>query len=266
MSSVAFVDTGQPAAGPEVAVNLSNMHSTLEAIGERARSGEGFTLFTINLDHVVKLNENDAFREAYGRANFVTADGWPVVWLIDQEGSGLERTTGADLLEPMCRQASEMGYSVYFVGPGPESQRKGLGILTTRYPGLKVAGAEAPQLPSTLDDALVDAMAGRITASGARICVLSLGAPKQELLADALHQRCPNVGFLCIGAALDFISGHASRAPDWVKRAKLEWCWRLVHDPMRLTLRYANCAFALVKLALPGIFRRGPRLKLADPK
>lgn len=266
MSVVAFDGAARSVAGPEVAVNLSNMHRTLAAIGERAQSGEGFTLFTVNLDHVVKLNENDAFREAYGRANFVTADGWPVVWLIDQAGSGLERTTGADLLEPMCRQASELGYSIYFVGPSPESQRKGLEILSARYPGLKIAGAEAPQLPATLDDALVDAMAARVEASGARICVLSLGAPKQELLADALHRRSPNIGFLCIGAALDFISGHASRAPDWVKRAKLEWFWRLIHDPMRLTGRYANCAFALVKLALPGIFRKSARLKLADPK
>lgn len=254
------------AGGPEVAINLSNMQHTLDAIGARAQAGEGFTLFTVNLDHVVKLNENDAFREAYGRANFVTADGWPVVWLIDQDGSGLERTTGADLLEPMCRQASDMGYSVYFVGPAPESQHKGLEILMQRYPGMKVAGAEAPQLPAQLSDDLVEAMAARIAASGARICVLSLGAPKQELLADALHRHCPDVGFLCTGAALDFISGFASRAPDWVKRARLEWFWRLINDPMRLTGRYAYCAFALVKLALPGIFRKGPRLKLADPK
>ena len=90
-----------------------------------------------------------------------------------------------------------------------------------------MAGAETPRLPQTLNPAALDALAQRINASGARLCFLSLGAPKQEVLADALASRCPAVGFLCVGAALDFISGDVRRAPLWMRRGKLEWFWRL---------------------------------------
>lgn len=263
-------------AAPEVQVNMVNMRGALDAVDRKAQAKEGFTLFTVNLDHVVKLSDSDnrPFREAYERANFITADGWPIVWLIQQqarqqtpravERRSLERTTGADLLEPLCRLAAERGYPLYFIGPGPASQKAGLEVLSKRYPGLTVAGAEAPKLPADLDAATVDALAARINATDARVCVVSLGAPKQEILADALFSKCPQVGFLCVGAALDFISGHATRAPQWVRRARLEWFWRMVGDPRRLAGRYASCGVALFKLACPSFFRRNPRLRLAD--
>lgn len=276
MSLAAARQPASEEAAPEVQVNMVDMRGALDAVDRKASVREGFTLFTVNLDHVVKLNDshNRPFREAYERANFVTADGWPIVWLIQQqarrqapravERRSLERTTGADLLEPLCRLSAERGYPLYFIGPGPASQKAGLEVLSRRYPGLIVAGAEAPQLPAVLDDATVEALAARINATDARVCVVSLGAPKQEILADALFGKCPQVGFLCVGAALDFISGHARRAPGWVRKARLEWLWRMVGDPRRLAGRYASCAVALVKLTCPGIFRKDARLRLAD--
>jgi len=66
------------------------------------------------------------------------------------------------------------------------------------------------------------------------LCLVALGAPKQELLADALSTHCPSVGFLCIGAALSFIAGHPRRAPLWMRRSGLEWLWRLAAEPHRL--------------------------------
>ena len=250
--------------GPELRVNLVSMRHTLETITNRLRAGQGFTLFTVNLDHIVKLGQSRSFLDAYQRADLVSADGWPIVWVMQRAGYQLERTAGADLLEPVCRQAAELSRPVYFVGPGPASQKAGVETLKARYPGLIVAGAEAPQLPAILDEATLSAMAERLRASGAKLCVLSLGAPKQEVLADALRERCPDVGFICVGAALDFISGHAVRAPMWMRRAKLEWFWRMINDPRRLATRYALCAFALVKLLAPGAFRNNPRLSIGD--
>lgn len=238
-----------------VRINLPTLDSAATEAIRRAERGEGFTLFTVNLDHLVKLASNDAFRAVYRRATYVTADGWPVVWLAGRKNAALERATGADLVEPLCQAAADRGLGVYFVGPGPKAQVGALEKLTQRFKGLKVAGAEAPQLPSGNGPAMLaamdlDAMAQRINASDARICFVSLGAPKQEILADALAARCPGVGFICVGAALDFISGQAQRAPQWMQRSKLEWFWRLANDPRRLAVRYAECAMLFAVLAL----------------
>jgi exopolysaccharide biosynthesis WecB/TagA/CpsF family protein len=240
-----------------VTINLASLAGASATAVRRAERGEGFTLFTLNLDHFVKLGSSAEFRAAYQRADYVTADGWPVVWLARTKGARLERTSGADLVEPLCEAAAARDIGVYFIGPGPRAQAGALDILRRRFQGLRVAGAEAPRLPATPDAAELDALAHRINASGARLCFVSLGAPKQEILADALAARCPATGFLCVGAALDFISGETRRAPAWMRRGKLEWFWRLATDPRRLALRYALCAAVFVRLALRAAFERG---------
>lgn len=236
-----------------VRINLPTLQAATDAVLARARTGRGFALFTLNLDHLVKLETSPDFREAYGRAALVTADGWPIVWLAQRQGVAPDRASGADLVLPVCEGAAAQGSSIYFVGPGPQAQSAALDILKARFPALIVAGAEAPKFPSGETAAELaafdlDALAGRINNSGAALCFLSLGAPKQELLADTLSQRCPKVGFLCVGAALDFISGQATRAPMWMQRGKLEWFWRLINDPRRLTLRYARCGALFIRL------------------
>ncbi len=263
----------------ELRLNMLDMPRTLETMVDRARTRRGFTLFTVNLDHIVKLGRSKPFREAYSRADLISADGWPIVWLARgqdrrqasrpdtperRRAARIQRTTGADLLDPMCRDAAAHGLSVYFIGPSPISQANGIAILRARYPALDVAGCETPDVPADVTPDCVDAIARRLERSGARICVVSLGAPKQELLADKLRQRCPDIGFLCVGAALDFISGHMARAPLWAQRAGLEWFWRMICDPRRLALRYALCAAALFKMTCPTIFRASPRLVVIE--
>lgn len=254
-----------------VRINLPTLETAATAAIRRAEQGEGFTLFTVNLDHLVKLASNEAFRGVYRRATYVTADGWPVVWLAGRKNTQLERATGADLVEPLCQAAAARGLGVYFVGPGPRAQAGALEKLTQRFEGLRVAGAEAPQLPSGDSAAMLaamdlDAMAQRINSSDARICFVSLGAPKQEILADALAARCPGVGFICVGAALDFISGEARRAPRWMQRGRLEWFWRLATNPRRLAIRYAECAMLFLVLALGATSGQPPSNVAAEPR
>ena len=43
---------------------------------------------------------------------------------------------------------------------------------------------------------------------------------------------------LCCGASLDFLSGKTDRAPEWMRRTRLEWLHRLASEPGRLGRRY----------------------------
>lgn len=95
-----------------------------------------------------------------------------------------------------------------------------------------------------------------LAASRARICFLALGAPKQEIFATYARTKLPQVGFVSIGAGLDFIAGTQRRAPVWVRRMAAEWLWRLLNDPGRLTGRYAACL-----AALPGLASKAVRMR-----
>lgn len=237
----------------DIEVNVASIDAAIDAVVSKALARQGYTLFTVNLDHMVKMKVDKAFHEAYLRATLVSADGWPIVWLLRRQGEKLQRATGADLVEPVCARAALFGLPIFFIGPSEKSLIAAIDILSRRYPGLCVAGADGARIDALAIDAVADAYALRLQLSGARLCVLSLGAPKQELLADALRRRRPEVGFICAGAALDFISGRAARAPRVLQRLGLEWFWRMASDPARLLGRYLACMSLFTELVLRSV-------------
>lgn len=242
---------------PAVAGVPVTLNCLAEAVGEavaRLRRGEGFTLFALNLDHIVKMRWSAAFRAAYRRATFVCADSWPAAWLASRGGALREgqvmRTAGADLVEPLCEVAARRGFPIFLVGPGRGVQSAAIATLRRRFRGLRIVGAEAPD-PVAGDPAFdAVALAGRIRARGAKLCFLCLSSPKQELLADALATLCPGVGIVCAGAALDFIAELTPRAPEWMQRRGLDGLWRLGIEPRRLAADAAASAYILVRLGL----------------
>jgi exopolysaccharide biosynthesis WecB/TagA/CpsF family protein len=241
-------------------VNIDNETTAVARVRERLSAGRGFCFFTMNLDHLRMLRSNPAFAAAYRAADFVSADGWPIVWLARRRGAYVERTTGADLIDPICAASAAMGVDVYVVGPGESSRREAIAILSRRHAGLRIAGSESPMLPEWPDEQSVAALAGRIRESGARMCLLSLGSPKQELLAARLHRLCPDIGFIGVGAGLDFISGRARRSPALMHRNRLEWLWRILCEPRRLGPRYLRCGTFFAGLLWDSLFYRAASL------
>lgn len=255
--ALAFVD-GQ-------AVNVGTQADAVRHAMARVRAGQGFTLFTLNLDHLVKRREDGRFRAAYSRADIVTADGQPVVQLARREGATLERTTGADLVIPLCAAAEAEGAPVYFFGATTTSLEAARDRLKQQFPKLDVRGCEAPAMGFDPQSQAALEAGSRIAASGARLCFLALGAPKQELFADRMAGALGGVGFVCIGAALDFISGEQVRAPVIFQRTGLEWAYRLLTDPGRMWERYAKCALLYARLRLGEAPQTGPAAELPQP-
>lgn len=237
-------------------INIPTLESGVDNAMTRLRSGRGFSFFTLNLDHLVKLREGGAFRSAYAQATFVSADGAPVVRLARRQGAELVRTTGADLVLPLCAAAQEQGVSIHLFGSSQDSLEAASLELKRRFPRLHIAACESPPMGFDPASPEAEAAARRIALSGAKICFLALGAPKQEIFAAHAAQKHPGVGFVCIGAALDFISGRQVRAPAFMQKTGLEWFWRFANHPRRLGLRYARCALVYADLALLAPVRR----------
>jgi N-acetylglucosaminyldiphosphoundecaprenol N-acetyl-beta-D-mannosaminyltransferase len=245
-------------------INVLNFRNLLNSVMSRANSNTGFTLATLNLDHLVKLRDDEAFRSAYKRMTLVSADGAPIVKLGRRKTPGLERVAGADIIGPICKAAAQDGLRIYFFGSSPEKLEAARQTLQAENPGLIICGLEAPPQGFDISSPAALECGARIAASGAQLCFICLGAPKQELFADRLAQLHPTIGFLCVGAALDFIAGTPKRAPLVLQRWGLEWTWRLLREPRRLGWRYAQCAALYMQLAL--IDRRLALLELFRTK
>lgn len=236
-----------------IAINTFSMPEAIDSIVSAAQGGDNFSVCTLNLDHVDKLNRQPEFRAAYRRARFITADGFPIVILGRLAGASIERTTGADLVHPLCAEAGRKGLPVYLFGSNKLTLHRAARRLASRYQGLEIVGASSPGPTFDPHSSEADAAIERIRASGARLCFVALGAPRQEIFAARCLDRLPSTGLLCIGAALDFIANTQNRAPRFTQKTGLEWAWRMMRDPRRLGPRYARCAAVIPKLAIRSI-------------
>jgi len=236
-----------------IEVNCTSLGATAERIAGDAKQAQSFCVFTLNLDHVVKLRRNKDFRDAYRNARYITADGFPIVWAGRLRGTRAERVTGSDLIEPLCQEAAKAGLPVFLFGSTNASLTGAARVLTTRCPGLRIAGVASPSAAFEPGSQSAIAFAHQIAASGAKICFVALGAPKQEVFAATVLAHAPGVAFVCIGAGLDFLAGVQARAPSWARAIGSEWLWRLLSNPWRLGRRYLDCMVVLPSVLLSSI-------------
>ncbi|MGI1662019.1 WecB/TagA/CpsF family glycosyltransferase [Palleronia sp. KMU-117] len=247
-----------PSKDCAVRLNSPSASVLLADLEQRLLDGRGFSVATLNLDHLVKFRRLPGFAESYAGMSHVTADGNPVVWLARLAGQRVKLTPGSELVEPVVEMASRLGVPVGLFGTTDASLDAAAKALTRRYPDLRIVARLSPPMGFDPAGTEAEAMIETLFRSGARVVFLALGAPKQEILASRIARAHPEIGTLSIGAGLDFLSGAQNRAPLWVRKLALEWFWRLMQSPGRLWRRYRDCF-----LILPGLTIATMRLRLS---
>lgn len=228
-----------------IAVNIGSTSALLSTVRQRLAAKRGFALATINLDHLVKLGRSDAFRRAYAMQDLVVADGNPVVWLSRLAGRPVHLVPGSDMVRPLLQVAADEGVGVALVGSTDATLAAAATRLMQDIPDLRIVARIAPAMGFDPEGAEAARILAEISARGAGLCLIALGAPKQEMFAAKGRELAPQVGFASIGAGLDFIAGTQTRAPVWARKLALEWLWRALSSPRRLIPRYAAC-FAIL--------------------
>ncbi|WP_306419246.1 WecB/TagA/CpsF family glycosyltransferase [Loktanella sp. Alg231-35] len=242
--------------GFRLGVNVADADDLLDLARVRLQNHDGFALATVNLDHLEKLRHPGPFTDAYAAQDFVVADGNPIVWLSRLAGRPVSLVPGSDMVLPMAAVAVETDTPVALLGSTQEALAASAEALKAHAPGLNIVGTFAPPFPFDPGSAMADDLLDEVAATGARLVYLALGAPKQEILAARGRARAPQLGFVSIGAGLDFLAGTQTRAPKWVRKLAMEWVWRMLTNPRRLAKRYALSAVILPGLAIDALRQR----------
>ncbi len=241
----------------QISLDTDSQTAVLDKVAMRFRKGDGFTLATINLDHLVKLTDSAAFRKAYARHDIIVADGRPIVTLSKMAGRAVDLMPGSDLILPLCWVAASENVSVALVGSTDRALADAATALKQDVPGLNISLCIAPSGAFDPDSDEAGAILNQLAQAGIGLCFLALGAPKQELFAQRGRGMAPHVGFVSIGAGLDFLGGHQRRAPKVMRRLGLEWLWRALSSPLRLGPRYVKCLLILPDQIVQALRLRG---------
>lgn len=194
---------------------------------------------TTNLDHVISLSENAAFRKAYDGAAARTLDGMPLVWLARLYGErGVLRVTGHDLLTAAFGEASSEHDRIFLVCATARSGEVITERLIARGIAAAAVAAVVPPVGFEADEDYGQWLAGLIRDHGTTLLIIGVGAPKSEIWVDQQGAALGAPIVLAVGDALAVAAGLVPRAPVLMQRLGLEWLFRFAHAPRRLFRRY----------------------------
>jgi N-acetylglucosaminyldiphosphoundecaprenol N-acetyl-beta-D-mannosaminyltransferase len=221
-----------------ITVAAVEMPEAVEVVLAAARTRAPLAVSALAVHGVMTGVESDTHRARLNEMDMVVPDGQPVRWALNLlYRYGLkERVFGPILMLELCEAAAREGLSIYLYGSTPETLAALEEKLVARFPGLRIAGRR-PSRFGTLDQAAKEEVAAEIRESGAAICFVGLGCPRQETFSWAMRDLV-GVPVLAVGAAFDFNADLARQAPAWMQRNGLQWLHRLAGDPRRLWRRY----------------------------
>jgi N-acetylglucosaminyldiphosphoundecaprenol N-acetyl-beta-D-mannosaminyltransferase len=211
----------------------------LDAFAEVA-SGFGQDKFgyvvTPNADHLIRWHQDAAFRGIYSDAAYILLDSRFLALLFRaMRGNRASVCPGSDLTERLLSRVIRPQDRVVLIG-AEQSQAR---ALEARYGLRNLQHFNPPQGFANDPRAVEECLAFIERQSPFRFCLLAVGTPRQEMLAQTLRTRGVARGLvLCVGAAINFLTGTEQRAPFWLRRLGLEWLFRLIKQPTRLAHRY----------------------------
>lgn len=182
----------------------------------------------INPEKIIKADKDSGLKELLNSATIQIPDGVGVLLASKLKGGHIRsRVTGIDLMQNICKLASEKNYKVFLLGAKPGVAEKAAGILMERYKGLNITGIQDGYFKD--DREVID----KIREASPDIVFVAMGSPKQEYWIKKNMEEIGASLYMGVGGSYDVICGNIDRAPEWMCKAGLEWLFRLIKEPWR---------------------------------
>ncbi|MGH1466402.1 MAG: WecB/TagA/CpsF family glycosyltransferase [Cognatishimia sp.] len=202
------------------------------------------SVFFLNA-HCANIAAKDPhYAAALSRADMVLPDGIGIKLATRLSGQTLvENLNGTDLVPDLMHRAADQGLRVFLLGGKPGTAEAAARGICAKVPGLQIAGTRDGYEGARNQTAAIE----EINQSGADILLVAMGVPLQENWIDTHFEALAPRIALAVGGLFDFWAGNVKRAPKLIRKAQMEWAWRLAMEPRRMAKRYlvGNCTFML---------------------
>jgi exopolysaccharide biosynthesis WecB/TagA/CpsF family protein len=239
----------------------STKDAALDWLCDRLAAGQPTRVAFLNAHCANVAARDPQYQAALAGTDALLPDGSGVALAARMHGERLAANlNGTDLVPELCGRLAAMNCSVYLLGGQAGVADAAAEALLARHPGLRIAGIRH----GFFTDAEESEVVAAVNRSGADVLIAALGVPKQDVFLARHAERLDASLTIGVGALFDFLAGRVSRAPEMLRRAGLEWTWRLAQEPGRLARRYimGNPAF-LARAAIAATAPARARLDLA---
>ena len=220
-------------------VNNVNMDETVRAIEDMIASEKKSYIVAINVDVVIKIENDRYLKEITDKADMVLVDGKPLEWIAKWHKRPIKaKISGSDLVPILCKRAAEKGYSIFIIGGKEGIAEKAKQNLERDLPGIRIVGTYAPPFGFEKDEKELNRINEMISIAHPDLLIACFGCPKQEKWIYENYQKYDAKVSVCAGATVDFLAGNVNRAPRWMSEHGLEWFYRFLQEPKRMFKRY----------------------------
>lgn len=220
-------------------VNNLTMSETIDAVEELIKSEKKSYVVAINVDVVIKIENDPYLKKIVDNADMVLVDGKPLVWISNFYGKPLKaKISGSDLVPLLCEEASKKQYSIFIIGGKEGVAEQAKQNLEKRLPGIRIVGTYAPTYGFEKNDAELNKINTLLSEAKPELLIACFGCPKQEKWIFENISKYDAKVSICAGATVDFLAGNIKRAPRWMSEHGLEWLYRFLQEPKRMFRRY----------------------------
>lgn len=215
------------------------MPETIAAIEKMIADNKKSYVVAINVDVVMKIENDPYLKQVVDNADMVLVDGKPLVWISKLYGKPLKaKISGSDLVPLLCDVAAKKGYSIFIIGGKDGIAEQAKRKLEEKLPGIQIVGTYAPPLGFEKDEKELDKINQMISEVHPDLLIACFGCPKQEKWIYENISKYDAKVSVCAGATVDFLAGNVNRAPRWMSEHGLEWFYRFLQEPKRMFKRY----------------------------
>lgn len=230
-------------------VNNLSKKDCLEAIDSLVSQDKKSYIVAVNVDVIVKIEDDPYLKKIIDNAELVLVDGKPLQWIAKYQGNPIkEKISGSDLVPLLLKQASDKGQSVFIIGGKDGIAQKAKSNIEKSNPKIKIVGTYAPPLGFEKDQKELDKINVMISDCHPDILIACFGCPKQEKWIYENYLKYEAKLSVCAGATVDFLAGNVKRAPKWISNIGFEWFYRFLQEPKRLFRRYFVDDVRILKL------------------
>lgn len=230
-------------------VNNVNMDEAIQAIEDMIASEKKSYIVAINVDVVMKIENDSYLKEITDKADMVLIDGKPLEWIAKWHKRPIKaKISGSDLVPILCERAAEKGYSIFIIGGKEGIAEKAKQNLERDLPGIRIVGTYAPPFGFEKDERELKKINEMISSAHPDTLIACFGCPKQEKWIYENYQKYDAKVSVCAGATVDFLAGKVNRAPKWMSDHGLEWFYRFLQEPKRMFKRYFIDDVKILKL------------------
>lgn len=198
-------------------------------------------VFTPNVDHMVRLQRDREFFDAYQNADYKTCDSKILYYISRLLGSPIcEKVSGSDLFPAFYwHHRNNEDVKIFLLGAAEGVAAEAQKRINRKVGREIIVGTHSPSYGFEKSETECQSLVDLINRTDATVLAVGVGSPKQEKFIYKYREQFKTIKiFLAIGATIDFEAGNVSRAPTWISEMGLEWLHRLLSEPRRLWRRY----------------------------